>query len=111
MKPRINAARSLAEEIGRIGALDRRRSLGRAPGESQESLDESVSETGISHGGAVPVSPPNHLSGRLLKVIVSDQAAKEDLGELSTDVPCRRLLTIFSGQIRRVETKSSRSLR
>lgn len=82
MKPRINAARRLADEIARIGALDRRRSSGRMSGDGSNNHEDSMSDLQGSHGGALPVSPPNHLSGKLLKIIVSDDTAKEDLCEL-----------------------------
>lgn len=82
MKPRITAARSLADEIARIGQLDRRRSSGRMQGEVNDGHGDSLNQMEISHGGALPVSPPNDLSGRLLKVVVSDSTAKTDLCEL-----------------------------
>lgn len=81
MKSRINAARRLAEEIARIGALNRRRSSGRTPGEGAGMQTGSADDSEMSHEGAMPVSPPNHLSGRLLRVVVSDPPAKEDMGK------------------------------
>lgn len=82
MKSRINAARSLADEIARIGALDRHQSTGRTTGEGVNAVDDLMGEVGSPHGGAVPVSPPNNLSGKLLKVVVADHTTKKDLCEL-----------------------------
>lgn len=75
MKSRINAARRLHDEIARIGASNRRQSPGEGAGVQAGSTDD----TEMSHGGALPVSPPNNLSGKLLRVVVSDPPAKEDL--------------------------------
>lgn len=82
MKSRVNAARRLADEIARIGALDRCQSTSRPPGEGGDAVDDLMGEVGNSHGVAVPVSPPNNLSGKLLKVVVVDRTTKMDLCEL-----------------------------
>lgn len=84
MKPRINAARRLADEIARIGALDRQRSTGRASSEGAGAGAQSdlMNDIETSGSGALPVSPPNSLSGKLLRVVVSDPPAKEELCKL-----------------------------
>lgn len=82
MKPRINAARRLADEIARIGALDRQRPTGRALSEGAGAQSDLMNDTETSGGGALPVSPPNSLSGKLLRVVVSDPPAKQELCKL-----------------------------
>lgn len=85
IKPRINSAQHLVDEIARIGALDRQRSAGHGSGHGSGHGETNVhmydeGESQQSQGRALPVSPPNSLAGKLLKVLVADNGAKEDLG-------------------------------
>lgn len=81
MKSRMNAAKHLSDEIGQIGALDRRR-IGRGSGMSVDGQAETQIDGRLPQGGAMPVSPPTNQASKLLKVIVADAAAKEDLCKL-----------------------------
>ncbi|KAK5958211.1 hypothetical protein OHC33_000053 [Knufia fluminis] len=74
----MNAAKHLSDEIGQIGALDRRR-IGRGSGMSVDGQAETQIDGRLPQGGAMPVSPPTNQASKLLKVIVADAAAKEDL--------------------------------
>lgn len=84
IKARINAARRLADEIARIGTINRHRSSGTIPSEGTDIQADSADYTEASQGGALPVSPPNSLSGKLLRVVVSDSPAKEELCKFRT---------------------------
>jgi len=81
MRSRVNAAKHLADEIGRIGALEGQRTQ-RGTGMSFDNREDARSEISLSQGGALPVSPPNSLASKLRQVIVADAAAKDDLCEL-----------------------------
>lgn len=78
MRSRVNAAKHLSDEIGKIGALDRERTQ-RGSGMSID--DRADTQNSLPRGGALPVSPPNSLADKLLKVVAADAAAKKDLGE------------------------------
>lgn len=99
LKPRINAAQHLYNEIARIGTLERRRSPAGTANEASDDHSDPMNGTEASSGGALPVSPPNNLSGRLLKVVVSDSAAKADLCKLVRTVTIPVELMPFSPQI------------
>lgn len=81
IKPRINSAQHLVDEIARIGALDRQRSSGHTSGSAAQHDQMEYEHDGQPvHGGALPVSAPNDLAAKLLKVVVADESAKQDLG-------------------------------
>lgn len=107
MKPQINAARHLADEIARIGNINRRRSSGRMSTD-ERSQSDLESEMQVTQGVAVPVSPPNDLSGRLLKLVVIDPAAKTDIGKSrSAACVCALAYLGISEQAARTQSKSS----
>lgn len=79
MKSKINAARQLYQEIGRISELGSQRS-GRASASVDGQMDGQNGKM-LLQGGALPVSAPNSLASKLLKVTVADAAAQDDLCE------------------------------
>jgi len=81
IRSRVNAAQHLSEEIGRISAIDRQRNQ-RGFGQDFNDQNDAQAKELQPVGGALPVSPPDNLAGKSLKVVVVDAAAKEDLGEL-----------------------------
>lgn len=82
IKPRINSAQHLVDEIARIGALDRQRPSGHTSGTaSHNDQMEFENDDQVVHRGALPVSAPNDLAAKLLKVVVVDESAKQDLGQ------------------------------
>lgn len=75
---KISTARRIFHEIGQLGSPDRHRP-GFGSGASAEYDESNVDEQRFSQGGALPVSPPNSLAGKLLKIVVAEDSAKADL--------------------------------
>lgn len=84
MRSRVEAAKHLYHETGRISELD---SQLRVRGSTSVN-DQADGQNGKSvlQGGAWPVSAPNTLTSKLLKVTVTDAAAKEDLCKLLSSI-------------------------
>lgn len=97
MRSRINAARNLANDIARIGAQHGQQVSVSAPHGYNGISRESMNGVAVSHGGAVPVSAPEPSMGVPLRIIVTNQMAKEDLCKSSL-VWARPELTNLSQQ-------------
>ncbi|KAK5087387.1 hypothetical protein LTR70_000287 [Exophiala xenobiotica] len=77
MRSKVDAAKHLYHETGRISELDSQRCV-RGPMSVDDQTDGQEGKS-LPQGGALPVSAPNSLASKLLKVTVTDAAAKEDL--------------------------------
>jgi len=84
MRSKVDAAKHLYHETGRISELDSQRCV-RGPMSVDDQTD-GQDEKSLPQGGALPVSAPNSLASKLLKVTVTDAAAKEDLCKLLSSI-------------------------
>lgn len=81
IKPQINTARHLADDVARIGALSRHRFNGRGSETDNDRSRDEVEERHSSQVGALPVSAPNSIADKLLNVYVADEKTREELCE------------------------------
>ncbi|KAJ9651909.1 hypothetical protein H2198_008838 [Neophaeococcomyces mojaviensis] len=79
IKPQINTARHLADDVARIGALSRHRFNGRGSETDNDRSRDEVEERHSSQVGALPVSAPNSIADKLLNVYVADEKTREEL--------------------------------
>lgn len=77
IKPRINSARRLVAEIARIGGLE-------PPARCQS---ETGSENYQYAGRVLPYSNSDSLEGEVLKVVVANDQAKDNLCKFSKTMP------------------------
>lgn len=77
IKPRINSARRLVAEIARIGGLE-------PPARCQ---CDTGSENYQYAGRVLPYSNSDSLEGEVLKVVVANEQAKDNLCKFSKPVP------------------------
>lgn len=82
IQPRITSAHRLVDEIARIGGLERHRTGGQnsGPGGIQDVMDYEA-DGQSTQGRSLPVAAPDDLTSKLVRIVVANEDAKQDLGE------------------------------